>query len=163
MATKKAVMLKDTWRPMSSDIHPEGEVYMRLYERQVRRNIATLLYCRDVGGEHPQKTRTHEWSKKLHPMTLPRIHYRLVLKEIARPLESHVDSGELVETILSALQAHQEAWEIGEVLHRDISDGNVVIHDDPISGEAKGLLIDWDLAKFREDLEKPPTQKSRSV
>ncbi|OBZ74007.1 hypothetical protein A0H81_06515 [Grifola frondosa] len=58
--------------------------------------------------------------------------------------------------------AHQEAWEIGEVLHRDISDGNVVIYDDPVSGEAKGLLIDWDLAKFKEDLENPRARKSRS-
>ncbi|OBZ73978.1 hypothetical protein A0H81_06530 [Grifola frondosa] len=162
MTTEEAVMLKDTWRPVSSNSHPEGEVYMRLYERKVRRNIAILLYCRDVGGEHPQETRTHEWSKKPHLMTLPRIHYRLVFKEIARPLESHVDSGEMTETILSALEAHQEAWEIGEVLHRDISDGNVVIYDDPVSGESKGLLIDWDLAKFKEDLERSPTQKSRA-
>ena len=53
--------------------------------------------------------------------------------------------------------AHTEAIENAKILHRDISVGNVIISD------RGGLLIDWDLAKDIDDLEKLSRQPFRTV
>ena len=40
------------------------------------------------------------------------------------------------------------AWEVAEILHRDISVGNIMIN----ARTRRGLLIDWDLCKYRKEL-----------
>ena len=51
------------------------------------------------------------------------------------------------------------------VLHRDISNGNILIlvDQDAEITPKQGLLIDWDLAKYKEDLGQGATQHGRSV
>lgn len=52
---------------------------------------------------------------------------------------------------MSFTSAHQQAWELAGVLHRDVSSGNILILDD---GEAcVGILNDWDMCKYKEELE----------
>jgi hypothetical protein len=58
---------------------------------------------------------------------------------------------------LHSLLAHTEAFENARILHRDISVGNIIISD------RGGLLIDWDLSKDIEDLEKISRQPFRTV
>ncbi|OBZ74010.1 hypothetical protein A0H81_06510 [Grifola frondosa] len=181
MTTHQAVLLKDTWRPVSADIRTEGEVYERLHAKGVR-CIATLLHCGDVGGAQPQQTLTQEWTREKCPKILRRNHYRLVFAEIGRPLSTYTNSLQMAEVIYCALLgeilrsyridfiltvfiAHQDAWINAGVLHRDISDGNILIYEvigDQDTMTLKGLLNDWDLAKYREDLTKSHTQRSRS-
>ena len=52
--------------------------------------------------------------------------------------------------------AHTAAYFNADVLHRDISAGNIIIH------EGKGLLIDWDLAVVT-DKQSGPKRKERTV
>ena len=61
----------------------------------------------------------------------------------------------------STTSAHSQAWEAG-VLHRDISDSNIriIIRDD---GTTQGLLLDWDLCKYKDELANGATAISRSV
>lgn len=54
--------------------------------------------------------------------------------------------------------AHKEAWEKAEILHRDISCGNILIDDNK---EGFGFLNDWDLCKSKDI--KEATQANRSV
>ena len=54
--------------------------------------------------------------------------------------------------------AHKEAYENARILHRDISAGNILITDG-----GRGLLIDWDISKRVEDLDKGARQSERSV
>lgn len=105
-------------------------------------------------------------------------------------LVSHV-SDVAVDFILTHLSsAHQDAWENANVLHCDISVSNILIvevgpdtprsgdldvkdryapspedvdSDDPDIKNVRGVLIDWDLCKFREDLGAGATQTHRSV
>lgn len=58
--------------------------------------------------------------------------------------------------------AHKQAWVKAGVLHRDISVGNVLIIDDEEKGYW-GILNDWDMCKFEEELDKGPSQQARSV
>ena len=55
--------------------------------------------------------------------------------------------------------AHQDAWEKAGVLHRDVSMGNILI--DVITGN--GFLNDWDLCKYKEEMNQVASQPSRSV
>lgn len=57
--------------------------------------------------------------------------------------------------------AHQQAWEKAKVLHRDINDGNIIIDDTTSPWTAR--LIDWEQAKFLEDLNQGATNVIRSV
>ncbi|OBZ73979.1 hypothetical protein A0H81_06531 [Grifola frondosa] len=165
MTTHQAVLLKDTWRPVSANIRTEGEVYERIHSKGVR-YIATVLHCGDVGGTQPQQTLTQEWIREDHPSILCQNHYRLVFAEIGRPLQTYEHSLQMTEVIYCALLAHQDAWTKAEVLHCDISDGNVLIYEavdqDGNVTTSTGLLNDWDLAKYKEDMTEPHTQNSRS-
>lgn len=50
--------------------------------------------------------------------------------------------------MLTPLLAHQDAFERCNILHRDISTGNILIYKKPnTGGEVEGLLIDWDLSQ----------------
>lgn len=65
------------------------------------------------------------------------------------------------------LAAHKIAWEEYGILHRDVSVGNILICEvDDGSPELKaiGLLIDWDLAKTKDQIFHPAArQLNRSV
>ena len=66
------------------------------------------------------------------------VHTRRVIKEVGRALTEYENSHELVISLRNALVAHKDAWDKAEILHRDISTRNIIIHD------GKGILIDWD-------------------
>ncbi|KAG1869753.1 hypothetical protein C8R48DRAFT_567043, partial [Suillus tomentosus] len=70
------------------------------------------------------------------------IHYCLVLNIVATPITSFISSRQVVEVVQDALIAHQDAYEDCDILHRDLSVGNIMVH------ENEGILIDWDLAKL---------------
>lgn len=179
----RMVFIKDQWRPDHPGHHPEVETYERL-----RRNnigcVATCLGGGDVICPSTGKVQSTIAQKNLlggrdNPK---RHHVRLILKEIGRPLDTYNGSPELIATTYHALLgaffydgarveptdkelAHCEAWEHAGVLHRDISIGNIMIDVESPPYEAMGFLTDWDLAKYKEDLESdaPSVPGARSV
>ena len=56
------------------------------------------------------------------------------------------------------LTAHISAYENAQILHRDVSAGNILITDD-----GSGILIDWDLSKVTPEVEAKPRRHSRTV
>ncbi|KZT63053.1 hypothetical protein DAEQUDRAFT_734243, partial [Daedalea quercina L-15889] len=160
---KRVVFLKQYWRLDAPTHHPEGEVYLRLHSKKVH-HIATPVAAGDVrpGGGEPQCTRTQEF---LPGSPAKLIQYRLIVEEVAAPLKKYTDSEELVGVLYQALRAHGQAWKRASVLHRDISANNILIYsyrDDHGRLVVKGLLIDWGLCKYKEELGQPPSQGSRS-
>ncbi|TCD63746.1 hypothetical protein EIP91_004997 [Steccherinum ochraceum] len=161
---KSFCFLKDSWATRSDDVHPELDVYKRLEPHKIP-GIATVRCGGDLpmtpGGDDLQETRTQDWEGA--DDYLPRVHTRIVLNEIGIPLKDYSDSKELCSAVSVAFAAHFRAWTQAKILHRDVSDGNIVIDVDLKSGELLGgLLIDWDLCKYQEELENGPTQKNRS-
>ncbi|PIL31170.1 hypothetical protein GSI_05867 [Ganoderma sinense ZZ0214-1] len=169
LARDQVVVIKDSWRLNSANVRPEYDTYLLLNEavRQAdssdKFNAPTLL-----GGGDVVVAGVEQQTQTSNPDLLTRIHFRLVLKEICRPLEDFASSSELVRVTLAALNAHSFAWVKARILHRDVSIGNILILDPNPEGlpnpqKSKGLLADWDLARTREELENPAfTQRTRS-
>jgi hypothetical protein len=167
----KCVLMKDTWRVSLRGMQAEGAIYRRLHAANVS-HIARFLRGGDVTSPFC-RTRSHSFAKRFGLRLRPHSHYRFILDDIGRDLTSFTTTKELVEALTGALQgtlsedfyscllspslAHTEAFENAKILHRDISVGNVIISD------RGGLLIDWDLAKDVEDLEKISQQPFRTV
>ncbi|KAI0347527.1 hypothetical protein BDW22DRAFT_536266 [Trametopsis cervina] len=150
------VFFKDFWRPNLPKIRQELDTYALLNERQVH-NIATVVAGGDVFYNNAsQHTLTQTYIQSTTG-PLERVHGRLVLAELACPLEDYFGSYELISVVNDAIQAHKEAWEAG-VLHRDISVANIMISDTGEPGKRKGLLMDWDLCKYKEDMKLEATQ-----
>lgn len=63
---------------------------------------------------------------------------------------------------------HKDAWEKARILHRDVSFNNILILETVSpdgSLKRKGVLSDWELSKYRENMEtgKGPTQPDHTV
>ena len=63
-----------------------------------------------------------------------------------RPIYEFDSLKELLTVLRDAIRANKSLWKEGKILHRDISDNNIVIARND-SGESIGVLIDLDLAK----------------
>ncbi|KAJ2833377.1 hypothetical protein GGI24_000872 [Coemansia furcata] len=73
-----------------------------------------------------------------------RTHRRIVLESIGEPLRTAKTVKEFVTVICDAMQCHYEIVDKCKILHRDISDNNILIVRR--GDEARGLLIDFDCA-----------------
>ncbi|KAI0791359.1 hypothetical protein C8Q75DRAFT_876430 [Abortiporus biennis] len=157
MKDKVLVLLKDVWRIVATNVHPEHEVYARLKEHNVP-YVANVVCGGDVGDVNDSTVSQDYIILRKYRR---RNHYRLALKEIGRPLSDYESEYHLIGHLLTVLLAHQCAWEDAEILHRDISPNNIVIVEKE-PGKFIAILIDWDLCKYKEDMMKKPTQYSRS-
>ncbi|KAM5546009.1 hypothetical protein V8D89_000135 [Ganoderma adspersum] len=171
----RPVMIKDSWRAELSGIGSEFDTYTMLWEGQTTltsTHIPTPLGGGDVyhmEGNTREYQRTPLLAVPVLPGTsqsqrTPRIHTRLVLKEICETLESFTNAEHLVGMIFHALMAHSYAWRTHKILHRDISVHNILIYyPDPNSDDVSiGLLSDWDLARTEEQLQQGALATSRS-
>ncbi|TFY51764.1 hypothetical protein EVG20_g10847 [Dentipellis fragilis] len=152
---KTTSFLKDYWRPDSLHIQAEHGVYERLATFKVS-NIATCDAHQDVPNSHNrwQVTKTHDIVDS--KVRLPSGHYRILIREVCRPLIDFKEFRELASLLLDAMIAHEEAWSRAGVLHRDISINNILILEE---GEGsnftrRGILNDWDLCKYKEQMDK---------
>ncbi|KAJ3477495.1 hypothetical protein NLI96_g10426 [Meripilus lineatus] len=151
---QRLVFLKDCWHPASESCHPELQTYEKLRQANVQ-FIATPLgggdvYC-SASRNSPQQTITQDYLPQPlgheYPYS-PRKHYRLVLGEVAQPLEDYETPFEMVVALYCAVVAHQQAWENAGVLHRDISGANILITGS--GAQCRGILIDWDMCKYKD-------------
>ncbi|KAH8100078.1 hypothetical protein BXZ70DRAFT_893972 [Cristinia sonorae] len=159
----KFCFLKDAWRADADGVHPEIDVYKRLESLATPiAGIATVLCGGDMYNAVHSKGRPLRQETRTKAGYAPRIHTRIVLNEVGIPLRDYEHSFELCCVVYDAFCAHDDAWSIAKVLHRDISDGNIVIyvnHEHPHK-RPRGLLIDWDVCKFEHELSRDPSQKN---
>lgn len=76
-----------------------------------------------------------------------RIFSCLVILSPSRAIHKFNSAAEFLEACRDFLQAHRSLHFDGKILHRDISDNNLIITDLDHEGDPGGLLIDLDLAK----------------
>ena len=51
------------------------------------------------------------------------------------------------------MTGHWEAYELAGVLHRDVTPANIMIAVDSIDKKLRAFLNDWDMCKYKEELE----------
>ncbi|KAG9230390.1 hypothetical protein BJ875DRAFT_487995 [Amylocarpus encephaloides] len=76
-----------------------------------------------------------------------RVNYCLVTSPAGRPLHEYQSARELLEALRDAIRGHRSLLELGKILHRDVSENNIIITEIPAEDAPKGRLIDLDLAK----------------
>ncbi|EED83670.1 predicted protein [Postia placenta Mad-698-R] len=168
---RRLVYLKSSWRADLEKSHQEHEIYIRLWQNGVR-YIARPVSGGDVrssrySDDSVQRTLTQKYIKAADPKSeaVGRVHYRLICDQVYRPLETYKNGFEMTEVLCYAILAHRDAWEKADVLHRDISVGNILLEDyidEEGNPQVRGILNDWDMAKLRIELGGKPTQASRS-
>ncbi|KAI0373612.1 hypothetical protein BV20DRAFT_937438 [Pilatotrama ljubarskyi] len=82
---------------------------------------------------------------------LERSHMRIVIDDIGRPLTQFTCTRELVQAIRDAIAGHQQARERAQVLHRDVSVGNILIVDEPKEKGFGGFLHDYDYSSIEDE------------
>ncbi|TRM59113.1 hypothetical protein BD626DRAFT_633443 [Schizophyllum amplum] len=71
---------------------------------------------------------------------------RLVLEPYGRPLKEFSSKDELLFALRDAIHAHECLYENEDVLHCDISDNNILLHEPAGASRRRGILIDLDCA-----------------
>ncbi|KDQ32540.1 hypothetical protein PLEOSDRAFT_153777 [Pleurotus ostreatus PC15] len=139
VVSQKPMFLKDQWR--DAEGRSEVETLLKLNKKTVE-HVPTLVCGGDLPG---QETRTHEIGdgdrRVGHNRIDRRVHTRFVVAEVGQPLEHFPSSKAMLSAVYDAFKGHRQAYERCNILHQDISGGNILIVDD------NGLLSDWDLAE----------------
>ncbi|TFY76402.1 hypothetical protein EWM64_g7610 [Hericium alpestre] len=78
--------------------------------------------------------------------------HRLILSPVGRPLWDYRSDIELLQGLISALDAHQFLWK-QQILHRDISAGNILLAEDPEDLGAARFLNDIEFAHMPPNAE----------
>ena len=76
-----------------------------------------------------------------------RIFSYLVISPPGRAIQNFETLVEFLESCRDFIKAHRSLYRDGKILHRDISENNLIITDAMQKGDHKGTLIDLDLAK----------------
>ncbi|PIL33441.1 hypothetical protein GSI_04063 [Ganoderma sinense ZZ0214-1] len=148
----KFVYLKDCWRVLDGgadgpamDIRQEGITLQKLNDAQVE-HVPTLVAHGDIKDQTTQAPAAWKKVNDKHKCRLKtHRHYRLIVKEIGKPLSEFENSGQLLRVLYDCVRAHRDAMAI-EIIHRDISGGNILLYKNE-KGTWRGLLTDWELSK----------------
>ena len=76
-----------------------------------------------------------------------RIFRCLVISPAGRGIRDFQSTKELLEALRDAIKAHRSLYLVGNILHRDISENNIIITDPKKADGFTGMLIVLDLAK----------------
>ncbi|VDC07972.1 unnamed protein product [Peniophora sp. CBMAI 1063] len=160
-----AYWVKDSWPINDPQFTKEGRIYEHLNAAGVP-HLAAVECAGEVrwkSDNSVRRTRTHEFigakwlglTANIHPLS----HYRILFRDIGGPVSKFESTRQLVTALSHAIEAHSAAYHKANVLHRDISPGNILINR-----KGDGMLIDWDLALLYSNLEKDLTgRKPRTL
>ncbi|KAI0641964.1 hypothetical protein C8Q79DRAFT_918222 [Trametes meyenii] len=90
---------------------------------------------------------TKEWHRE-------RSHMRIVIDDVGRPLTEFTCTHELVVAVRDAIIGHRLLWEKANILHRDVSVGNILIKGEKkLDDKFTGFLHDFDYSSMVPDPE----------
>ncbi|KAI0648643.1 hypothetical protein C8Q79DRAFT_1007230 [Trametes meyenii] len=107
----------------------------------------------DMPMEYPQH-QTYSWRLALGKKSWhrERSHMRIVIDDVGRPLTEFKSTHELVAAVRDAIIGHRLLWEKAEILHRDVSVGNILIKEEKEQEDKfSGFLHDYDYSSMIPD------------
>ncbi|KAJ2037483.1 hypothetical protein H4S04_007259 [Coemansia sp. S16] len=159
------VVIKDAFafaKPIASDDdRDEVKTLKKIRSTFERNNPDSILYAKIVVGGRVRFKRGSrivedttstmyagvdgELLAKVSSDLLFRAHRRIVMDTIGEPLRTVKTAKEFVAVICDAMQCHYAIVDKCKILHRDISDNNILVVRMK-DGTVRGLLIDFDCA-----------------
>ncbi|KAJ7168484.1 hypothetical protein C8R46DRAFT_235554 [Mycena filopes] len=128
--------LKDAWRQVYR--RPEKDYYDVIARYCKEKGHSTTGMARCLGSlELPHRTNSAAMNGQ------QRCRVRSLLTPVGLPLNQFPSSRHLILALRRAVEHHQIAYDAG-VIHRDISEGNVLFDEETMDG----FLVDWDYAEF---------------
>ncbi|EED83810.1 predicted protein [Postia placenta Mad-698-R] len=148
MRGKRLVFMRDSW-PLDSPLRTtERTVYKDLWQKRVT-NIARPISGGIVkNGDKIHRTITQKYRNTVHGNdTRARIHFRLITDEVYEPLDNCKCSYELILVLSDAIKGK----------------ANIMVkRTGPKVGQVVGILIDWDLCKYKDQLNKGSSNPTHS-
>ncbi|KAI0656364.1 hypothetical protein C8Q70DRAFT_921664 [Cubamyces menziesii] len=146
-------VLKESWRQVIRI--PEQKFYQRLTDTipaDEWYGLPKLLHGGDLGVRDVKRWDAARSGKP---------HVRFVVDTVGRPLSRFKSTRELAMAMRDAIRGHQIAMKYGGILHRDISNGNILIVDRPVpeKPDCKGVLHDFDYSSMTAV---PPSENTSS-
>ncbi|KAJ2110874.1 hypothetical protein GGI16_000101 [Coemansia sp. S142-1] len=159
------VVIKDAFalakRNASEDDRDEVKTLKKIRDTFKREKPNGILYPKIVGGGRVSFNRggqpiedttsaiyegaNDELLAIVSSDSLFRAHRRIVMKTIGEPLRTVRTVKEFVAVIYDAMKCHYTVVKLCKILHRDISDNNILVVRMK-DGTVRGLLIDFDCA-----------------
>ncbi|KAJ7035615.1 hypothetical protein C8F04DRAFT_513306 [Mycena alexandri] len=129
--------LKDAWRQVCR--RPETDFYAVIAKHCEEKGRPTEGMAQCLGSvEFPDHKTNSAASDEQQ-----RCHMRSLLTPVGVPLKRFRSSKEFILALQNAVEHSRIALEAG-VIHRDVSEGNVLFDEET----RKGFLVDWDYAEF---------------
>ncbi|KAJ2253943.1 hypothetical protein GGH98_002485 [Coemansia sp. RSA 454] len=153
------ILIKDAWPEVSGsaedDMRDESKLLERVSNGLAGRSEFNGLYPKYINGGRMQIQNAHgdsvdETTRTVLGETvwaqlgdLPlRAHMRIAMSGVGEPLESVQSIYELVVVIYDVMRCHMGILKHCQILHRDISEANILVRRDDTG--VHGMLIDFD-------------------
>ncbi|KAJ6511958.1 hypothetical protein C8R47DRAFT_1314047 [Mycena vitilis] len=137
--TPTAYALKDAWRQLCR--RPEKDFYdvIKKYCEDNDLSMDGMAQCLgsvelNAEGHKTNSARTGDQDQR---------HTRSLLTPVGISLKHFPSSKKLILALEAAVKHHEIAYKAG-VMHRDVSEGNVMFEEEA----TEGFLVDWDYAEF---------------
>ncbi|OSD02205.1 hypothetical protein PYCCODRAFT_1459153 [Trametes coccinea BRFM310] len=149
-----AMILKSTWR--SSDRDPESFVYQNI--KGSHPGLAKFIAGGDAVFPSHNGNQEAITVHSLRGVPVSRgertkVLHRLLIESVGKPVWMYETDRELLEGLIGALKAHRFLSE-QEILHRDVSAGNVLLALDPKKQGTAGFLTDLEYARMEAPITK---------
>jgi serine/threonine protein kinase len=92
-----------------------------------------------------------------------RIHCCLVVSPAGQPLHAYRSVEELLKALRDTTQSHKSLLKDKKILHRDISENNIIITKAATKEDPKKMLIDLDLAKELDSLPSKASHQTGTI
>ncbi|KAJ2118739.1 inducible alternative oxidase 2 [Coemansia sp. RSA 720] len=159
--TSADILIKDAWPEVSGsaedDMRDESKLLDQVSKGLEGRSEFEGLYPKFLGGGRMQIQDAHgesvdETTRTVLGKTvwaqlgeLPlRAHMRIAMSGVGKPLKTVQSIPELIVVIYDVMRCHMGIIEHCQILHRDISEGNILVQRDDAG--VHGMLIDFDHA-----------------
>ncbi|KAI0033443.1 hypothetical protein K488DRAFT_7496, partial [Vararia minispora EC-137] len=142
---RELVWMKDTWRIEAEGMESEAEIYKHLADRGDE-SVVQRTMTLEVAREYPELYWSHVSDKEKEKCgdAIPlesQVHHRLVFKKIGVDLSEFRSTRELCQAVRDAVYVLGEAVKKADILHRDVSGGNILIDKD-----GRGFLGDFEFS-----------------